>query len=44
MSREVKTKSHLEKVLAGGHFAVTGELGPPRSASIHEVEEKSKPS
>jgi len=42
MSREVKTKSHLEKVLAGGHFGVTGELGPPRSASIHEVEEKSK--
>ncbi len=42
MSRAVKTNSHLEKVLAGGHFAVTGELGPPRSASTHEVEEKAK--
>ena len=42
MSRELKTKSHLEKVLAAGHFAVTGELGPPRSASAHEVEEKAK--
>jgi methylenetetrahydrofolate reductase (NADPH) len=42
MSREIKTKSHLEKVLAAGHFGVTGELGPPRSAGIHEVEEKAK--
>ncbi len=42
MSREVRTKSHLEKVLAAGHFAVTGELGPPRSASRQEVVEKAK--
>lgn len=42
MSREVKTKSNLEKVLAAGHFAVTGELGPPRSADRHEVVEKAK--
>lgn len=39
-TRPVKTNSHLEKVLAAGHFAVTGELGPPRSAAGHEVEEK----
>ena len=42
MSRQVKTDSNLEKVLAAGHFAVTGELGPPRSADGHEVEEKAK--
>jgi len=42
MSREIKTKSNLEKVLAAGHFAVTGELGPPRSADRHEVVEKAK--
>ncbi|MDL2226135.1 methylenetetrahydrofolate reductase [Deltaproteobacteria bacterium OttesenSCG-928-M10] len=42
MSREVRTKSNLEKVLAAGHFAVTGELGPPRSASREEVVEKAK--
>ena len=42
MSREVRTKSNLEKVLAAGHFAVTGELGPPRSASREEVIEKAK--
>ena len=42
MSREVRTKSNLEKVLAAGHFAVTGELGPPRSADRHEVVEKAQ--
>ena len=42
MSREVRTKSNLEKVLAAGQFAVTGELGPPRSANVEEVEEKAK--
>ncbi|MDL2260023.1 methylenetetrahydrofolate reductase, partial [Deltaproteobacteria bacterium OttesenSCG-928-K17] len=42
MSREVRTKSNLEKVLAAGQFAVTGELGPPRSANVAEVEEKAK--
>ena len=26
-----KSGSNLERVLAGGHFAVTGELGPPKS-------------
>ncbi len=42
MSREIKTNSNLEKVLAAGQFACTGELGPPRSAGGHEVEEKAK--
>jgi methylenetetrahydrofolate reductase (NADPH) len=42
MSREIRTNSNLEKVLVGGHFAVTGELGPPRSADGHEVAEKAK--
>ncbi len=27
----VKSGSNLERVLAAGHFAVTGELGPPKS-------------
>jgi methylenetetrahydrofolate reductase (NADPH) len=40
MNATVKTKSHLEKVLRSGIFAVTGELGPPRSASREEVKEK----
>ncbi|MDR1050565.1 MAG: methylenetetrahydrofolate reductase [Deltaproteobacteria bacterium] len=42
MTREIKTNSNLEKVLASGAFAVTGELGPPRHCSAHEVEEKAK--
>jgi methylenetetrahydrofolate reductase (NADPH) len=36
------TLSKLEKVLAAGHFAVTSECGPPRSANMHEVDEKVK--
>ena len=28
--------SNLEKVLKAGHFAVTGELGPPQSADAAE--------
>jgi methylenetetrahydrofolate reductase (NADPH) len=32
--------SNLEKVLRAGHFAVTGELGPPQSADGHEIREK----
>ncbi|MDR0355037.1 MAG: methylenetetrahydrofolate reductase [Deltaproteobacteria bacterium] len=42
MTREIKTNSNLEKVLASGAFAVTGELGPPRHCSAHEVVEKAK--
>ena len=32
--------SNLEKVLKAGHFAVTGELGPPQSADGEEIRKK----
>ncbi|WP_136805578.1 methylenetetrahydrofolate reductase [Desulfosediminicola flagellatus] len=35
-------QSNLEKVLKGGHFAFTGELGPPRGTDAAEVKEKAK--
>lgn len=34
--------SNLEKVLKAGHFAFTGELGPPRGTDTEEVREKAK--
>jgi len=34
--------SNLEKVLKAGHFAVTGELGPPQSADAEEIRHKVK--
>jgi methylenetetrahydrofolate reductase (NADPH) len=34
--------SNLEKVLRAGHFAVTGELGPPTSADREVIEEKAQ--
>jgi methylenetetrahydrofolate reductase (NADPH) len=34
--------SNLERVLRAGHFAATGELGPPQSADAHEIKEKAK--
>ena len=37
---EMKSGSNLEKVLRAGHFAFTGELGPPRGTVAHEVREK----
>lgn len=36
----MKSGSNLEKVLAAGHFAVTGECGPPRSADDKAIREK----
>jgi len=36
----MKSGSHLEKVLTAGHFAATGELGPPKSANPHVIHEK----
>ena len=36
----MKSGSRLEKVLAGGHFAVTGECGPPRGADPEVVRKK----
>ena len=38
----MKAGSNLEKVLTAGHFAVTGELGPPRGNNVHEVQEKAE--
>jgi methylenetetrahydrofolate reductase (NADPH) len=34
--------SRLEKILRAGHFAVTGELGPPTSANVRTVGEKAQ--
>jgi methylenetetrahydrofolate reductase (NADPH) len=36
----MKSGSQLEKVLAGGHFAVTGECGPPKGANPDIVRQK----
>ena len=38
----MKSGSNLEKVLSAGHFAVTGELGPPQGNNVHEVKEKAE--
>jgi methylenetetrahydrofolate reductase (NADPH) len=38
----MKSGSNLEKVLAAGHFAVTGELGPPRGNNAEEVRHKAE--
>lgn len=36
----MKSDSNLERVLAAGHFAVTGECGPPRGANPDKVLKK----
>ncbi|MBI5955736.1 MAG: methylenetetrahydrofolate reductase [Chloroflexi bacterium] len=36
----MKAESNLEKILEGGAFAVTGELGPPKSADAEVVKRK----
>jgi methylenetetrahydrofolate reductase (NADPH) len=36
----MKSESNLEKILEAGHFAFTGELGPPRGANLEEVTKK----
>lgn len=38
----IKAGSNLERVLTGGHFAATGELGPPQSADPQVIREKAK--
>ena len=38
----MKSGSNLEKVLEAGHFAFTGELGPPRGSGAGEVREKAQ--
>lgn len=37
---DMKSGSNLEKMLAAGHFAVTAELGPPKSADAKAVSKK----
>ncbi len=37
---ELKSGSNLEKVLKAGHFAFTGECGPPKGANIEHLREK----
>ncbi|MEA2060615.1 MAG: methylenetetrahydrofolate reductase [Thermodesulfobacteriota bacterium] len=36
----MKSESNLEKVLEAGHFAFTGEVGPPRGANVDALKEK----
>ncbi len=38
----MKSDSNLERVLRAGHFAFTGELGPPRGANAARIREKAK--
>ena len=35
-----KSGSNLEKVLTAGHFAFTGECGPPKGANVEHLKEK----
>jgi methylenetetrahydrofolate reductase (NADPH) len=42
MTGEQSGGSRLRRILEAGHFAVTGELGPPRGAQASEVEEKAR--
>ena len=37
---EYKSGSNLEKVLKAGHFAFTGECGPPQGANVAHLREK----
>lgn len=37
---ELKSGSNLEKVLKAGHFALTGECGPPKGANVEHLKEK----
>lgn len=38
----MKSGSNLEKILKAGHFAFTGELGPPRGTDGEEVRKKTR--
>jgi len=39
----MKSGGNLEAVLKAGHFAITGELGPPRGTNIEAVKNKAAP-
>ncbi|MGB5985033.1 MAG: methylenetetrahydrofolate reductase [Desulfobacterales bacterium] len=43
MENDLKSGSNLEKILKAGHFAFTGELGPPRGGNVAEVRHKAAP-
>ncbi len=38
----MEVKSHFQKILEKGHFAVTAEIGPPKSADSEVVREKAR--
>jgi len=38
----MKSGSNLEKVLKAGHFAFTGEVGPPRGTNVEALREKAR--
>jgi methylenetetrahydrofolate reductase (NADPH) len=40
MMETLKSESRLEKVLRSGHFAFTGECGPPKGANVAHLKEK----
>jgi len=42
MSKETKTPSKLEKILAAGHLGVTSECGPPRGSDPAHIAEKAE--
>jgi methylenetetrahydrofolate reductase (NADPH) len=37
---DLKSGSNLEKVLKAGHFAFTGECGPPKGSNVEHLKEK----
>ena len=39
----MKSGGNLEAVLTAGHFAITGELGPPRGTNLEVVKKKAAP-
>ena len=39
----MKSGGNLEAVLKAGHFAITGELGPPRGTNVEAVKKKAEP-
>jgi len=39
----MKSGTNFEKILEAGHFAFTGELGPPRGSNINAIKEKAAP-
>jgi methylenetetrahydrofolate reductase (NADPH) len=38
----MKSGSTLEKILTAGHFAFTGELGPPRGSNVEAIKKRQR--